>query len=450
MKIPDWLNQNRFTSIVRFACAGTLITVGALSAILSLPLNVTGSSTSAQLISDSQLQAVSTTIGGANPLATTKTVEHWFGTAVNPDNGVTYGFNMVGKNPSLAQTSNIATDIIPINVVVDGMTFSGSDVVGPTLSSPQFSLNDYTSTQFVTNSTDGLHNNSFTTGGLLSSGNKSNQLEDATTRSQFNKQGTSYHVNLSPVTVHDPITIVVPSGKGTLIQTARGVIAADINIQWWATQIQGLNTGLGYVDPTHFPIYLTNNVMLFFGGNPFNCCVFGFHGAGPVPSGNENAYGPGHGSGNQPVQTFAWASYVTPGFFNPITGWALQDIHGLSHEVAEWADDPFINNFVEPWLTPTAPQYGCTNILETGDPVVGIGFTKGTNTFEQGPTPSGTQVADGYYHPEDEVFLPWFMRTSPNNISQPTQSPSTNIGRYTFMGDLNPYPGFRQPATGCQ
>ena len=22
-------------------------------------------------------------------------------------------------------------------------------------------------------------------------------------------------------------------------------------------------------------------------------------------------------------------------------------------------------------------------------------------------------------------------------------------GRYTFMGDLNPYPGFRQPATGC-
>jgi hypothetical protein len=27
---------------------------------------------------------------------------------------------------------------------------------------------------------------------------------------------------------------------------------------------------------------------------------------------------------------------------------------------------------------------------------------------------------------------------------------STNIGRYTFMGDLNPFPGFRQPATGCQ
>jgi hypothetical protein len=92
---------------------------------------------------------------------------------------------------------------------------------------------------------------------------------------------------------------------------------------------------------------------------------------------------------------------------------------------------------------------GCTGVLETGDPVVGIGFTVGTNTFRQGPTPVGTQVADGAFHPEDEVFLPWFMRTAPNTISQPTQSRSTNIGRYTLMGDLNPFPGFRQPATGC-
>ena len=75
-----------------------------------------------------------------------------------------------------------------------------------------------------------------------------------------------------------------------------------------------------------------------------------------------------------------------------------------------------MNNTVEPWLTPTAPQYGCTGILETGDPVVGIGFAMGTNTFEQGPNPNGTQSADGYYHPEDEAFLPWFMRTAPNTV----------------------------------
>jgi len=36
-------------------------------------------------------------------------------------------------------------------------------------------------------------------------------------------------------------------------------------------------------------------------------------------------------------------------------------------QISEWADDPFVNNTVQPWLTPTAPQYGRTNIPETGD-----------------------------------------------------------------------------------
>jgi len=165
---------------------------------------------------------------------------------------------------------------------------------------------------------------------------------------------------------------------------------------------------------------------------------------------------PGGGSsnsnGNAKVQTFAWASWVQPGIYarpDGGTDWALQDIHALSHEIAEWGDDPFVNNTVEPWVTPTAPQYGCTGLLETGDPVVAIGFAMGTNTFEQTGNPDGTNSADGFYHPEDEALLPWFMRTAPNTVSEPTQSPSTNIGRYTFMGDLNPFSGFRAPATGC-
>jgi hypothetical protein len=125
----------------------------------------------------------------------------------------------------------------------------------------------------------------------------------------------------------------------------------------------------------------------------------------------------------------------------------LQDIHSLSHEIAEWAADPFVDNAVEPWKVPTAPAYGCSGTLETGDPVVGIGFAMGTNTFEQGPNPNGTQSADGYYHPEDEAFLPWFMRTAPNTTSEPTQSGTD--GRYTLMGDLEPFPELRAPAPGC-
>jgi hypothetical protein len=326
------------------------------------------------------------------------------------------------------------------------MEFDGSDVVGPTLASPQFQENDYGSTTAATNS--GFAKGA---GGALSQGDAGNtlQLQDATMRAQFNKTGASpYHLRLTPV-VHDPVTLVVPGNHGSLLQSGRGVVFASVEIQWWATQIQNMNASLGYIDPTHLPIYLTNNVLLHFGLDPTNCCVIGFHGAGIVPG---NSVGSVNGNGSQPVQTYAWASWVQPGIYARPNGgvyWALQDIHALSHEVAEWADDPFINNYVNPWLTPTAPQYGCTNVLETGDPVVAIGFAKGTNTYDQGPNPNGTQSADGYYHPEDEAFLPWFMRTSPNTISEPTQSPSTNIGRYTFMGDLNPFPGFRAPATGC-
>jgi hypothetical protein len=423
-----------------------------IAAVISSAASASGG-TGPQQIGDSQLQASSATIGGADVLSTTRTIPHWFGSTLDPNNGVTYGYNMVGADPNSCSGSacdvTVETDVIPLNLVVGGMEFDGTDVLAPTLASPQFATNDYGSTTASTNS--GFARGP---GGLLSQDDAGNplQLQDATMRAQFNKTGPSnYHLRLHP-TVHDPITIVVPGNKGTLLQSGRGVIFASVDIQWWATRIQNLDTSLGYVDPTHLPLYLTDKILLHIGLDPLNCCVIGFHGAGPVPSGNENAYGPGHGNGNQPVQTFAWASWVTPGIYarpNGGVNWALQDIHAVSHEVAEWADDPFINNFVEPWLTPTAPQYGCTNLLETGDPVVDIGFAKGTNTFDQGTNPNGTQSADGFYHPEDEVFLPWFMRTAPNTVSEPTQSPSPNIGRYSLMGDLNPFPGFRQPATGC-
>jgi hypothetical protein len=436
--------------------------LGVFLALVSVVAAVVASAASAgngtataepQLIGDSQLQALSSTIGGADVLSATRTVAHWWGSTLNPSDGVTYGYNMVGADPNSCSGSacnvTVETDIVPLNVVVGGMAFNGTDVVAPTLASPQFATNDYGTTPFATNAAFARG-----PGGVLSQGNAGNQLQlqDATMRIQFNKTGSSqYHLRLHP-TVRPPITIVVPGNKGTLLASGRGVIFASVNVQWWATQIQNLENSLGYVDPTHLPLFLTNKVLLHIGQDPLNCCIIGFHGAGPVPSGSENAYGPGHGNGNQPVQTFAWASWVAPGIYarpNGGANWALQDIHAVSHEVAEWADDPFINNFVQPWLTPTAPQYGCTNTLETGDPVVNIGFAMGTNTYDQGPNPNGSQSADGYYHPEDEVFLPWFMRTAPNTVSEPTQTASPNIGRYSLMGDLNPFPGFRQPATGC-
>jgi hypothetical protein len=426
--------------------------LGVIAAIVlsSAAARVGAASTEAepQLISDASLKAISTTDGGADVLPTTRTVPHWWGSTLDPHNGITYGYNMVGANPNTCSGSacsvTIEVDITPIVVHVAGRTYDGDDVLTATLQSPQFGTNDYYSTPNATANAANLPRGA---GGLLSQNDAGLlQLEDATMRAQFNKTGSSqYHVILNPH-VLPAVTIDVPANQGTLLQSGRGVVFADINISWWSAQIQNLITK---ADPTHLPIYLTDNVLLHIGPNVFNCCVIGYHGTRAAGAGN----GSSNSNGNAQVQTFAWASYLSPGVYarpNGGTDWALQDIHALSHEISEWADDPFVNNYVEPWLTPTAPQYGCTSVLETGDPVVGIGFAMGSNVFRQGANPDGSQSADGYYHPEDEALLPWFMRTAPNNVSEPTQSPSTNVGRYTLMGDLNPFAGFRQPATGCQ
>jgi hypothetical protein len=423
--------------------ARTLAVVVGLAAVAATTPTAGGTaSIQPQVIDDAQLTARTTTLGGAEPLPTTRTVQHWSGSTLDPDDGVTYGYNMVGADPNTcsgdACDATIEVDITPINVSVGGRSFDAdTDVLVATLASPEFALNDYGSTPFATTPLPGGTRGGMQgPGGTLSQGDAGNmlQLQDATMRAQFDKTGanSSYHLRLHP-NVHPTVTIAVPPPQGTLLKNARGVVFADVDLGWWATRIQQLETT---AEPTHLAVYLTDSVMLYTDNDPSHCCVFGFHGARAVGKGP----GSTRSNGNAPVQTFAWTSWIQPGIFSPQSAWALQDIHGLSHEIAEWADDPFVNNTVEPWLTPTAPQYGCTGFLETGDPVVAIGFAMGTNTF---------QSTDGYYHPEDEALLPWFMRLSPNTISEPTQSPTPNVGRYTLMGDLNPYASLRQPAMNC-
>ena len=86
---------------------------------------------------------------------------------------------------------------------IDGLTFSGQNVLAATLASPQFALNDYGSTPFAT--APGSFPDAPALirgpGGTLSRGEAGYllQLEDATMRAQFNKAGASnYHLILHP------------------------------------------------------------------------------------------------------------------------------------------------------------------------------------------------------------------------------------------------------------
>jgi hypothetical protein len=179
-------------------------------------------------------------------------------------------------------------------------------------------------------------------------------------------------------------SFTVPSNLGVIVVGA--VSHAHIGLldyHWFANRLGEAIRSL-HISPRTVPIILLYNTFLYTGHNIDNCCVLGFHGA--TTSLRRN--------GRQAVQTYIFASYSDPGIFAPNPGDTesfIQDIQGLSHEVQEFYDDPFVNNVVTPWVTPTAPQYGCTNLLETGDPVVGYGFKITLN---------GTP-----YHPEDAFFL---------------------------------------------
>src|SRR5436309_2580254 len=160
-------------------------------------------------IGPSAFDPTTTTIGGGvTVLPTTRTVAHWWGSSTNPQNGVTYGYNMVGANPNSCSGSNcsatVQADITPLIVNFDGMTYDGTAVVGPTLDSPVFANNDYGSTPFATaaGSFPAFPRLTKGPGGTLSEGDsgQSLQLQDATMRAQFNKvgAGSSYHLILHP------------------------------------------------------------------------------------------------------------------------------------------------------------------------------------------------------------------------------------------------------------
>ena len=81
-----------------FVCAIAVLALGTAS--VTVARSPGSASAAPQVISDSQLSASTTTIGGAKVLRTTRTVAHWYGQTLNPDNGVTYGYNMVGADPN--------------------------------------------------------------------------------------------------------------------------------------------------------------------------------------------------------------------------------------------------------------------------------------------------------------------------------------------------------------
>jgi hypothetical protein len=307
-------------------------------------------------------------------------------------NGTTYPYSMVGTNPFTSDaTTTVPTEVTPVRFVfADGTVFNAGTVVRSAVRSPIWQA-----ASFISGNT---------------------QYGDAIQRAEFwSVIRHGYHVRLAQPTVMPTVTIDVPANQGTV--EPAGTTFGDhvalkriglVNISWFLGRYGHL-INAEHVSAQTLPIILTHDVLLDSKTPDNGCCVGGFHSAVSTTS----------GGGSKKVQTAIFADYGSEKAIRRISTNSnvfAEDINALSHEVSEWMNDPFGSNVVPTWQSALAPQYGCSNALETGDPLVGVNFT-----------------VNGY-HPQDEAFLSWFAH----------QTPSIGyVGRYSYLGS------FTSPSTLC-
>lgn len=323
-----------------------------------------------QGITQPQLHAL-TTAGTTIPL--------WSGSVQSL--GSTYNYTMVGNDPRVTEatpSTTVPTDIIPVRIVIGGTSFNPS-----VTSACSPSLSPKASTRQSPVFTPYAHS-----AGSLSLGTV--QYVDGFQRENFGHYifGTSavnhgYHVKLG-ATVRPQVTVTVPSGKGSVNHSASCGPMGLIDISWWDGYLQNtlLPSLSSETTPTRFPVLLFSNVVLY-EGTTANCCILGYH----------SAYSSATFGGA--IQTYATADYDSTELFS-----GANDVAPLSHEVAEWMDDPFGNNGTPAWGH-IGQVSGCQGNLEVGDPLSG--------------TTVPVTMSNGFtYHPQELAFFSWFYRQKPS------------------------------------
>jgi hypothetical protein len=286
---------------------------------------------------------------------------------------------MVGTNPaSGSKTTTVPTEILPLKVVMsNGTTVTGS--AANLKASPIFK------------------NAAFTSG--------TTQLADAMMRAEFwttvSASAPNWHVKLGTPKVLSTVTIKVPAADGTGF-TYNGIPYANISYNWWKTELKNIITGHSF-SATTLPLIISGSTFLYLNNKPSDCCVYGYHGSYTSASG---------------ANTYAFANWIASG----LVANGNADVYTMSHEVSEWANDPYVNNIVPTWDQPDGST--CfSNLLEVGDPLEAL------------PTPWYTiKVGTTTFHPSDIAGISWFAQTTPSTEQN---------GLYSYNGYLT------SPATLC-
>ena len=307
--------------------------------------------------------------------------------------GVTYPFTMVGYPPRSGRASYTKSVIIPLRMNFyffgPNQDINASFEPGPAVSNMVASP---------------LYQPAVFPNGV-------GQFVDQMQRAAFwnlMDSGHEWHVAMAQPKVVNAVDIYVTPETGNLSQDSNGNLFGDVLIDFVDAQIRTILQFLD-VDADTLPIFVTDNV---------TAQALGFH----------NAYAL-NASGTK-LQTYIYTSWLDPALVDPL----FADVSTFNHELAEWTNDPFINNVVPTWAfpPPSDPNAVCSgsNVLEVGDPQ------------GNGPTyadfPTAVVTLKGVdYHLQQLVLWQWFTDEVPSSAFD---------GWYTF-----PIPSsLTVPAVYCQ
>ena len=296
------------------------------------------------------------------------------------DGGTPFTYTMIGKDPFVTQ-SNPVTNVK--TWVIDVVFNNGSDTFDPNASDPCDPAT--AGALYRTINSPIFKKKKYKWGGTPIGNGAATQYVDAFQRSEFWSQTKPTGINPgynTNVKLESPLltsTFYTTSGWPEYTGGCEPLLEVDINTFDSSVQSSLIPAAAGSfpVGPKTFPLILVHNVV-FYDGTPSNCCILGYH----------NAY-------SSPVQTYGVADFDTTGAF----GASVHDVSAMSHEVAEWMNDPTTNNPTKPWGH-IGQVSGCQGNLEVGDPLSGTVF--------------GVPLGGFNYTVQEMAFFSWFYHQSPS------------------------------------
>ena len=335
-------------------------------------------------------------IDPVQPADSTPSLPIWGYQITSPVNGVSYSGYMVGTSPFNrgARTTTIPVILVPVIASFTNTTSGFTTTFDPSSAPDVGCTAGQTAMSLVENSPI-FQSKDWTLNGVYV-GNT--QYIDAFQRANFwqyvQYTGSAYHTLLN-YSVGDPLALTlqyaaptpaaeVRTGVQTLCTNQGGSGSTNASAYQGVVDVSTLQDAMtGYIaahnlTPDQLVIFILYNVMYSQDGLLY---LGGYHFTGaPYPQ-----------LLSSPGQTYILANFRSNGM-GPF------DVSILSHEIAEWMDDPGGFNQVPPWGN-IGEVTGCKRVLEVGDPLTrtDLPVVVGSNGFA--------------YHLQELAFFSWFFRT---------------------------------------